>query len=47
MKKVIEIKLKQLNSTIFKTKTEIQKIKEHQESLITNVVTGKLKVIEN
>ncbi len=35
-----------IENLIFKTKTEIEKIKKYQESLITNVVTGKLKVPE-
>jgi type I restriction enzyme S subunit len=35
-----------LNNAISKAKLEIQKIKEYQESLITQVVTGQLKVPE-
>jgi type I restriction enzyme S subunit len=35
-----------LNSAISKAKTEIEKAKEYQESLITQVVTGQLKVPE-
>ena len=42
--KEIENKISQLNTAIFKAQTEITKIKEYQESLITNVVTGKIKV---
>ncbi|RLD57469.1 MAG: hypothetical protein DRJ01_13820 [Bacteroidetes bacterium] len=34
------------NNSISKAKTEITKIKEYQESLITNIVTGKTKVPE-
>ena len=34
----------EINSAISKAQTEIQKIKEYQESLITQVVTGQLKV---
>jgi len=33
------------DNAISKAKTEIEKIKEYQESLITNVVTGKVKVL--
>jgi len=42
--KLIEINTSKSDSAIFKARTEIEKIKEYQESLITNIVTGKLKV---
>ena len=42
----IEGGLMKLNNALAKACTEIEKIKEYQESLITNVVTGKLKVPE-
>lgn len=42
----IKSSLNKIESLIVKAKTEIEKIKEYQESLITNVVTGKLKVPE-
>ncbi|MBE9469079.1 MAG: restriction endonuclease subunit S [Bacteroidetes bacterium] len=40
----IEVKLSTINNAITKAQTEIKKIKEYQESLITQVVTGDLKV---
>lgn len=42
--KFIEKELDTLNSTIDKANSEIEKAKEYQESLITQVVTGQLKV---
>lgn len=42
----IEIGLVNFEKTISKAKLEIEKAKEYQESLITQVVTGKLKVPE-
>jgi cellobiose-specific phosphotransferase system component IIA len=41
---VIEEKHKELNKIISKAKTEIEKAKEYQESLITQIATGQLKV---
>jgi len=40
----IEKWIEKLNYKISKAQTEIKKIKEYKESLITNVVTGKIKV---
>ncbi|MCB0537897.1 MAG: restriction endonuclease subunit S [Bacteroidetes bacterium] len=42
----IEIELMNFEKTISKAQTEIEKAKEYQESLITQVVTGQLKVPE-
>jgi len=42
----IKREINKLNQVISKARTEIEKIEEYQESLITNVVTGKLKVPE-
>lgn len=42
----IKIGLTKFNDAISKAQTEIQKIKEYQESLISNIVTGKIKVPE-
>lgn len=42
----IENKHKELNKIILKAQTEIEKAKEYQESLITQIVTGQLKVPE-
>jgi len=44
---IIQIKEKseELQCIINKAKSEIEKIKEYQESLITNIVTGKTKVV--
>jgi type I restriction enzyme S subunit len=42
----IEILNNKIHNTISKAKTEIAKIKEYQESLISNIVTGKIKVPE-
>jgi type I restriction enzyme S subunit len=36
-----------IDNAIFKAKSEIEKAKEYQESLITQIVTGQLKVPEN
>ncbi len=40
----ISTKLVPINDSISKAKLEIEKAKEYQESLITQVVTGQLKV---
>ncbi len=45
--RAIEEKHKELNKIISKAKSEIEKAKEYQESLITQIVTGQLKVPEN
>ena len=42
----IEIGLVNFEKTISKAKLEIEKAKEYQESLITQIVTGQLKVPE-
>jgi len=42
----LDVELARRDSLISKARTEIEKIEEYQESLITNVVTGKLKVPE-
>lgn len=42
----IEIGLMNFEKTISKAKSEIEKAKEYQESLITQIVTGQLKVPE-
>jgi len=42
--KLIERKISKVDRLISKAQSEITKIKEYQESLITNIVTGKLKV---
>lgn len=45
--KAIEEKHKELNRIISKAKSEIERAKEYQASLITQIVTGQLKVPEN
>lgn len=40
----IEIGLMNFEKTISKAQTEIEKAKEYQESLITQIITGQLKV---
>ena len=42
----IELLNNKTSNTISKAQAEIEKIKEYQESLITNIVTGKIKVPE-
>lgn len=43
----IQITNDEIDKIIFKAKSEIEKAKEYQESLITQIVTGQLKVPEN
>jgi type I restriction enzyme, S subunit len=44
---IIEKKLTKIDIAISKAKSEIEKAKEYKESLITQIVTGQLKVPEN
>ena len=43
----IQLLNEDINNIVSKAQTEITKIKEYQESLITNIVTGKIKVPTN
>jgi len=45
--KIIEENNSVIDNGIFKAKSEIEKAKEYQESLITQIVTGKIKVPES
>ena len=43
----LDIETKKIDKAINKTQFQIQKLKEYRQALISNVVTGKVRVDEN
>ncbi|CEN77901.1 restriction endonuclease subunit S [Paraclostridium sordellii] len=43
---LLELKIQDINNTIYKTKLQIEKLKEAKQSLISEAVTGKIEILD-